>query len=118
MSWMRNREVNQFYLSVLTIGEIQHGVSKLSANPERAANLQHWLRDRLIPEFKNRILGLDLDIAICWGVINAELRSRGIVVPTIDAQIAATAQVHGLPVVTRNVRHFEQCKVRTINPWE
>jgi predicted nucleic acid-binding protein len=109
---LRSAPSSAIYLSVLTLGEIAKGIAlKERSDPQVAGRLAEWLQ-KLRHDFADRILPITDQIAMEWGRI-AALRSRG----DVDAQIAATAIVHGLILVTRNVADFEDTRVSIINPW-
>ncbi|MEW6273322.1 MAG: type II toxin-antitoxin system VapC family toxin [Thermodesulfobacteriota bacterium] len=103
------------FLSVLTIGEIAHGVSLLPRG-NRRRSLQAWL-DALEHDYADRIIGIDLDTARIWGEATAAAKSQGKAIPAIDGLIAATARQHGLRVMTRNAADFEAAGASVINPW-
>ena len=100
------------YLSALTLGEIMRGVAlRQKSDPHTAAHLAEWL-EQLRHDHADRILPVTDRIALEWGRI-AALRPRG----DVDGLIAATAIVHDLILVTRNVGDFEDTRVSLINPW-
>lgn len=100
------------YLSALTLGEIMRGIAlKRKSDPRTAARLAEWL-ERLRRDHGNRILPVTDRIALEWARI-AATRPRG----DVDGLIAATAIVHDLALVTRNVDDFEDTGVALINPW-
>lgn len=100
------------YLSALTLGEIMRGaVLRRKSDPQAAARLTEWL-ERVRRDHADRVLPVTDRIALEWGRI-AALRPRG----DIDGLIAATAIVHGLILVTRNVGDFEDTGVSLVNPW-
>jgi predicted nucleic acid-binding protein len=112
VAWLRSVRPEEVYLSALTLGEIMRGVTlRRKSDPQIAARLAEWL-ERLRRDHADRILPVTDRIALEWGRI-AELRPRG----DIDGLIAATAIVHGLILVTRNVKDFEDTAVSLINPW-
>jgi toxin FitB len=112
VAWLRSAPSSAIYLSVLTLGEIAKGIAlKERSDPQAAGRLAEWLQ-KLRHDFADRILPITDQIAMEWGRI-AALRSRG----DVDAQIAATAIIHGLILVTRNVADFEDTRVSIINPW-
>lgn len=79
----------------------------------QAAVLRRWIDRQVILPFEGKILPIDAEVALrCAPLHVPDPR------PKRDAFIAATALVHGLTVVTRNVRDFEPMGVRTLNPWE
>lgn len=103
---------SELYLSVLTLGEFRKGVqAKGREDREAAARLSAWV-DGLEESFADRILDIDLRIARQWGEWSSE-RPR----PVIDTLLAATAALHGLALVTRNVRDVADLPVKTVNPW-
>ena len=108
--WAETQRTPDLHLSVVTIGEIERGITRQKRhNPPFAQDLAAWL-DRLLAWYGDRILPVDKSVARCWGQLSATL---GYDSP--DLLIAATALVHGLTVVTRNVRDFEPTGVRTFN---
>lgn len=103
------------FVSVLSLGELEKGVSKLSASKRRSA-LVEWLealRDRL----GDRVLQVDLAVATEWGRISARCEAAGEPIPVIDALLAATAIVHGLRLVTRNTSDIARSGAPTLDPW-
>ena len=111
--WFTNQLQDDLYISIMTIGEIEHGAANVQdRDPTFARVLSKWLRD-VIKLFGNNILTIDIPTAQRWGRISAALGNRN-----IDLFIAATALEHDLTVVTRNVRHFEPTGVRLVNPFE
>ena len=117
VSWLDKCDEHGLYLSVLTVGELQKGVSKLPAGI-RKENLQMWIEHDLAERFKGRILELDMDSSITWGKLQGEAEQNGEKLPVMDSLIAATAITHGLIVVTRNIKDLERCQARVFNPWD
>jgi predicted nucleic acid-binding protein len=116
LKWIDGQDEASFYLSVLTIGELEKGVARLPASVRRS-RLQSWVRRDLVERFGGRLLPIDTRTAARWGAIAGESEKRGRPLPVIDCLIAATALVHGLAVVTRNVGDFERCGANCVNPW-
>ena len=112
--WIAATPPARLHVSVLTLGEIQQGIERIRAKGDwqQAAALEGWLRE-LEAGFDDRVLPVTLPVASAWG-----RRQQGRPLPVVDALIAATARVHGMTVVTRNVRDFEQAGVRVLNPFE
>lgn len=117
LSWLDERDEQGFFLSVLTLGELQKGISKLSAG-SRKDDLQAWVEHDLVERFEGRILGIDLETALIWGKLQGEPERNGEKLPVMDSLIAATATAHGLVVITRNVKDIERCHARVFNPWD
>ena len=116
LKWLDERDEHSLFLSVLTLGELQKGISRLSTGV-RKDDLQTWIEHDLIERFEGRILDLDLDTALIWGKLQGEAELKGEKLPVMDSLIAATAIAHGLVVVTRNVKDMELCRARVFNPW-
>src|SRR5213078_123496 len=105
VAWLASVDEDRTFLSVVTIAELRTGVERL-ARGKRRESLDGWLRDDVPARFGSRILPVDLAIAERWGRIVARCAERGRPIAAMDALIAATASVHGLAIVTRNVTHF------------
>ncbi len=105
------------YLSVITIGEISKGIEKLSKS-KRKLELQAWLKEDLLVRFDRKIISLDADILVAWGVLTAKLEATGRTMPAMDSLIAATARAGQLILVTRNVDDFEGTEIEIENPWK
>jgi predicted nucleic acid-binding protein len=104
-------------MSVLTIGELMKWIAKL-ADGDRRERLQSWVTDDLAVRFEQRLVEIDMEVAWAWGMMLGEAEQRGEKLPVIDSLIAATANVHSLIVVTRNVQDMVRCQVKVFNPWE
>ena len=116
LKWIGEQDETSLYLSVVTIGEIEKGITRLPPSARRS-QLQSWVRRDLVARFGERLLAVDLRAATRWGMLTGESEKRGQPLPVIDSLIAATASVHGLAVVTRNVEDFKRCSVECVNPW-
>ena len=112
-AWWSTVLDEEIFLSVLTIGEIRRGVESVRRRDVDGANaLDRWL-SRLVRDQEDRILGVDVAIVETWGRLNVPDP-----LPVIDGLIAATAIVHGLVLVTRNVADIERTGVEALNPWQ
>lgn len=113
-NWAASVPHGYFYLSVVTVLEIEKGilVAERKDRPE-AASLRTWLERDLLPKFDGRILPIDIKVALRCAALHVPDRR-----PDRDALIAATALVHGMTVVTRNIGDFEATGARLVNPWE
>ena len=112
-NWADNIDAADLYLSAITIQELEIGVLLAERrDPSQGAIFRAWMNDHVMPAFTGRILVVDTAVA---------LRSARLHVPdprpVRDGLIAATALVHGMTVVTRNVDDFEPTGVPTLNPW-
>lgn len=111
--WLASVDPTSVSLSVITLGEIERGIIKLRrVDSEKATRLDLWLRE-LRRDNADRILAVTEDVALAWGRITAG-RTRG----SADTLIAATALVHDLILVTRNVTDFDDTGVTVLNPWD
>ena len=111
--WLDTQRTIDLYLSVVTVGEIEKGITQQQQHdPSFAQDLALWL-DRVMAWYGDRILPIDAATARRWGQLSATLGHSG-----ADLLIAATALEHGLTVLTRNVRHFAPTGVPVINPFE
>lgn len=104
------------FLSVLTVGEIAKGIALLATGKKKRA-LGSWLVG-LESQFGDRILAIDAETARIWGEMTARAQKKGIVIPSTDGLLAASALQHGLHVLTRNTRHFEASGALIIDPWQ
>ncbi len=113
VAWAKSIPADTMYLSVITLMELEMGVLSIQRKDSQQGNaLRLWLDTQVIPAFDGRTLPIDIPIArCCAGLHIPDPRSER------DALIAATAIVHGMTVVTRNVADFEATGVKLLNPW-
>ena len=116
VAWVDAQEEATLFVSVITFGELQKGISKLQ-DSQRKTTLQAWLSQSLTRRFGRRALPVDYAVAVAWGALQGDAERSGQTLPAVDCLIAATAQVHDLTVVTRNERDIQRCGARVINPW-
>ena len=112
-TWADSTDAADLYISVITVQELEIGVLLAERrDPAQGAVLRAWLNGHVLPAFAARILFVDTAVA---------LRSARLHVPDLrpvrDGLIAATALVHGMTLVTRNVSDFRLAGVRLLNPW-
>jgi len=117
LAWIGGIDDDLLTLSVLTIGEVQKGVAKLTPGPQRTKLIQ-WVEEDLLLRFQGRILPVTEEIASLWGQISGGAEAEGTKLPVIDALLGATALVHGLTVATRNTSDIERTGAPVFNPWE
>ena len=114
MAWADSVSAQSLFLSAITIMELETGVLLIERrDPTQGAILRSWLDTHVLPAFTDRILPVDTAVAQCCAKLHVpDPRSDR------DALIAATAFVHGMTVVTRNVDDFVATKVDILNPWK
>lgn len=111
-NWWSENQSSQLWLSVLVLGELRRGIELLRRRDDSSARaLEGWLAG-LVDEFGDRVLPVDGRIAETWGRMGAPDA-----VPVIDGLLAATALVHDLTLVTRNVADVERTGVSALNPF-
>ena len=112
-AWFAPVPDHAIYLSVLVIGEIRRGIERIrSRDPRSVITLEDWLA-QVITGHRGRILAVDHTVAEEWGRMTA---SRPL--STVDSLLAATAKVHGLTLVTRNVIDIAATGVAYLNPFD
>ncbi len=112
-AWYETVSGEDLYLSVLVLGEIRQGIERARPrDPDKATALDRWLT--LVAEsFDQRILPITISIAEEWGRLNC-VRP----LPVIDSLLAATASVHGLTLVTRNLSDIVDTGVACLDPFQ
>ena len=116
IAWLDEQDEASLFISVITLGEIEKGILKLrKADPRRSQKLTNWL-GKVEQRFAGRILPLDAATLHVWAQIAAHTELAGQPMPVMDGLLMATAQCHGLTVVTRNVQDFALYP-QVFNPW-
>jgi toxin FitB len=116
-AWLSNAVAADLYISCVTLAEICKGITLLPAG-KRQRECQGWLDETLRPWFADRVLSIDSTVAERTGIMVAVAQLKGRTMSLADALIAATALVHGLTVVTRNVKDFDHLTgFPLFNPW-
>jgi predicted nucleic acid-binding protein len=112
-TWAAGAASGSLFLSAITVLELEMGILSMWKDTAQATMLREWFDGHVLPTFHNRILPVDTAVALqCAKLHVPDRRSER------DALIAATALVHGLAVVTRNVADFAGTGVAVMNPWE
>jgi predicted nucleic acid-binding protein len=116
VAWLGETLEHELYVSVVSWAELRHGIERL-AGGKRRQRLADWLENDLPRRFGSRVLPVDLAIADAWGTLMARREDVGRPMGAMDAFLAATAEVHGLTLVTRNVSDFHGAVRSIMNPW-
>ena len=112
LAWFERTHEKDLHLCALTLGELQAGVEiTRSQDPGKAAEIEAWI-DRVAETWS--VLALDAAVCRCWARLMHKRQDDLLQ----DAMIAATAQVHGLTVVTRNLRDFKVFGVKLLDPFQ
>ena len=111
--WYASVPAHGLFISVLVVGEIRQGAERLRRkDPSQAALYDAWLGE-LTAEFADRLLPVTTEVASAWGILNAHRT-----LPAVDGLMAATALIHDLTFVTRNVSDVADTGARLLNPFD
>lgn len=116
VAWLAAADEEEVFLSVCTLAELRFGIALMPPG-RRRERLDVWLRGDLQARFEGRIIAIDPAVADAWGVVHARGRKLGRSIDVMDGLIAATAEVYGMTVVTRDTRDFEAIGTPLLNPW-
>jgi predicted nucleic acid-binding protein len=112
--WFRENADEAAYISVMVVGEIRRGIERLRPRDAgRAVALDSWL-DQVVDMYQQRLLPVSVAVAEEWGRLLSDPQPP----PIVDALMAATAKVHRLTLVTRNVKDVAGTGVAVLNPFE
>jgi toxin FitB len=112
VKWFERQRTSDLFLSVISIGEIERGITRQrTIDPNFATALADWL-DKVLSIYGDRVVPFDLTAARRWGALSAVLGND-----SVDLMIAATALENGLTVVTRNTSDFEPTGVAVLDPF-
>lgn len=114
--WLRRQAADDLAIATLTIGELRYGIERLKAGRKREV-LKQWLDAELLPVFADRILPLDIAVADTWAMLRASGEEMGRPTPLMDGLLLATARVHGMTFVTRNLSDVEDRGVKVLAPY-
>ncbi len=115
MQWTDSADEDHVFLSVISLAELRYGIERM-AGGKRQRRLEDWLRHELPIRFEGRILPVDPPVADACGRIVRRSELLGRSIEAMDAFLAATAEIHRLTLVTRNVSDFVVLK-QVLNPW-
>jgi predicted nucleic acid-binding protein len=113
--WMESADEDRVFLSVISIAELRYGVDRMPTGARRN-RLEQWLQGELPLRFEGRVLSVDHRVAEAWGKTVSRSEALGRPIGAMDAFLSATADVHRLTLVTRNVSDFPLLKT-VVNPW-
>jgi predicted nucleic acid-binding protein len=114
IAWARTAQESSLFLSVVVVQELEIGVLQLERkDPGQGEILRQWLNGHVLPIFASRVLPIDTAVARCFARLQVPDP-----LPYPDGLIAATALVHDLTIVTRNVADFRRTGVLLLNPWD
>ena len=116
VDWMTEVDEDRVFISVISLAELRRGIERMPDGTRRS-RLDEWLREELPQRFEKRVLLVDHAVAEAWGRIVARCEMAGRPISTMDGFIAATAEVHDMALVTRNVSDFEFSVKEVVNPW-
>jgi toxin FitB len=113
IAWAASVPAGSLYLSAISVLELEMGVLQIERRDRAQGKLiRAWLDEQVLPAFAGRVLAIDAAVALRCARLHVPNR-----LAERDALIAATALVHGMTVVTRNVADFEAAKVDLVDPW-
>jgi predicted nucleic acid-binding protein len=115
LRWTDSADEGRVFLSVISLAELRYGIERM-ASGKRQRRLEDWLRHELPIRFEGRILPVDATVADACGRIVRRSELLGRSIEAMDAFLAATAEVHRLTLVTRNISDFVVLKA-VLNPW-
>ena len=117
LAWLDQVDEDRTFLSVVSIAEIARGVAIMPESARRS-ELGAWLEHDLSARFAGRLIQIDGAAALVWGQFMGLAKSKGFGLGVMDGWIAASAAVHGLTLVTRNTRDFENLPIELLDPWQ
>jgi predicted nucleic acid-binding protein len=116
VAFVRGQPLEALHISVVTLAEIRFGI-ELLADATRRSELNDWLAHKVRPLFEQRVLPISEDVMFKWRLLLEQGRKVGHTFSQPDLIIAATAQHHGLAVVSRDTKEYEMARVDVFNPW-
>lgn len=116
LAFVGAQPLETLFVSIVTIAEIRFGIELLS-DASRRSNLNEWLDHRVRPMFEQRIVPITEDVMLKWRLLVEKGRRAGYTFSQPDLMIAATAQHHGLTVVSRDTTEYRAAQVDVFNPW-
>ncbi len=112
VAWYTGVSDDGLFLSVLVLGEVRRGIERIrDRDPQQCAAVEQWLQD-VKRRYSQRICPIEERVADTWGELHY-IRN----VPVVDGLLAATAKVHNLTLVTRNIQDVQGLGVNLLNPF-
>ena len=116
LAWFQTCAEDDLFISSLSLGELQFGISVLP-DGKKKNDLLLWFNE-LVEAFSERIVPVSSSVAMIWGNMRANAQKSGLTLPVIDGLLAATAGAHQLIFVTRNADHAAAAGISVLNPWQ
>jgi hypothetical protein len=116
LRWLDATRDDEMFVSVLTLAELRYGIDRMSQG-RRRMQMEEWFERGVSDRFAGRLVLVDAAVADAWGRLRAARETSGRPLPVVDGLLAATARVHGLTLVTRNLRDFADTGVALLDPW-
>ena len=117
LAFVAAQPLELLYVSTVSLAEIRFGIERV-ADVSRRAELNDWLAQKVRPMFEQRVLAITEDVMLKWRLLVEDGRKSGHTFSQPDLIIAATALLHGLTVVSRDVREYQRARVPVLNPWK
>lgn len=117
LRWIATQPASSLYTTSITQAEIFHGILLLPAG-RRRTGLEAAAEMMFKEDFSGRILVFDSDAAHAYARIAVQRRRAGRSISHFDAQIASIARAAGAVIATRNVRDYEGCGLKLVDPWD
>jgi len=114
--WIAARSPEQVAISIVTLAELSDGATSIASKQRRDEFLQ-WIETHIMGSFEDRTLPLTSEILVDWLRLTRKLAARGKPRVAVDLLVAATARIHDLIIVSRNVKHFALTGVLVYDPW-
>lgn len=114
--FIRSQPLEGLFVSIVTFAEIRFGI-ELLPDATRRSDLNDWLAHKVRPMFEQRVLAISEDVMFKWRLLVEEGRKAGHTFSQPDLIIAATAQHHGLRVVSRDTKEYVAARVNVFSPW-
>src|SRR5262249_25021613 len=115
--WLAAKAKSDTAISIVTLAELRDGVAT-ARDEARRERLTHWIDLQIVQHFQHRTLPLSIEVLLDWIALSRRLRKVGRIRDAADVLIAATARVHELILVSRNVRDFAGTGLVVYDPWK